>query len=491
MRQDASAATEALPKEDKESGKRIADASRIVDKPISNLEAEDPHTFQILQIKTRFSAREEPSASAKDEVMLHFKMTPSDPDFPFDIHDLECTLHLPANFLRDQSLKLRVTNIEMERGFQLNVERGFDAIWMQTLQPTLLSAMKTLDKQLEELLTARKVETVKIIANTGVAAPSFNAMPSKALQHEEKSSVLPKASAAPIVTPAPTSMQRREQARSKRETETQILHHRLGRHPQFSTAAEGTIYTLPTDPRKRNDLPASLANVKMIRLFVPLLYDIEPCTIELLAVQREAASNVEKAFARWAEEHRNVTLLGQVNWLVQNIHTLAVTGPEPPIAETRKLTETERPQLDEPFAARSIVEEPVDTANRYVKIIPRPPEWTTTIAEDDGYMGSSDESYYSDSEEEEFENIDNDQIQDNHRAVSSVAREKGILISFPSLELYGIELLELTTISITVKCERCKDTMDFNRIKDNERGDYTGIRSETCKKCAFTLGLGQ
>jgi len=490
LRQDASAATEALPKEDKESGKRIADASRIVDKPISNLEAEDPHTFQILQIKTRFSAREEPSASAKDEVMLHFKMPPSDPDFPFDIQDLDCTLRLPPNFLCDKRPTLRITNTEMGRGFQLNVERGFDAIWMQTLQPTLLSAMKTLDKQLEALLTARKVETVKLIANTGVVPPNFKAMPLQALQHQENSCVLPKASAAPILTPAPVSMQLREQARSKRETETQILHHRLGRHPQFSTAAEGTIYTLPTDPRKRNDLPASLFNVKMIRLFVPLLYDIEPCTIELLGVQREAASNVEKAFARWVEEHRNVTLLGQVNWLVQNIHTLAVTRPEPPIAGIKKLTRTEKPQLDESFAARPVVEEPADTENRDVTILPRPPEWTT-IAEDDGYMGSSDESYYSDSEEEEFENMDNDQTQDNHRVVSSAAREKGIQISFPSLELYGIELFELMMISITVKCERCKDTMDFNRIKDNERGDYTGIRSETCKKCAFTLGLGQ
>ena len=61
---------------------------------------------------------------------------------------------------------------------------------------------------------------------------------------------------------------------------------------------------------------------------------------------------------------------------------------------------------------------------------------------------------------------------------------------FPFLtELYGIELLRLVSLSITIKCDRCKDTIDVSNIKDTGKQDGTGTRSETCKKCASSLGI--
>lgn len=66
---------------------------------------------------------------------------------------------------------------------------------------------------------------------------------------------------------------------------------------------------------------------------------------------------------------------------------------------------------------------------------------------------------------------------------------RGTLVSFPHMELYGIELFQLVSLSITVKCDHCKDTIDVSNIKDTGKRDGTGTRSEICKKCANSLRI--
>jgi uncharacterized CHY-type Zn-finger protein len=59
--------------------------------------------------------------------------------------------------------------------------------------------------------------------------------------------------------------------------------------------------------------------------------------------------------------------------------------------------------------------------------------------------------------------------------------EKGTALSFPFIELHGIELLELTSLNLIIKCERCKETMDFATLKSNTP------QTSSCKKCAALL----
>jgi hypothetical protein len=63
------------------------------------------------------------------------------------------------------------------------------------------------------------------------------------------------------------------------------------------------------------------------------------------------------------------------------------------------------------------------------------------------------------------------------------------MLSLPFLELHGIELLELVSLSLTIKCDRCKTAVDVPNIK-NSSGDSSGIRSESCRKCANALDIG-
>ncbi|TKA67521.1 hypothetical protein B0A49_10776, partial [Cryomyces minteri] len=245
-------------------------------------QVEDPREFQLGQMRRRYSPKEE---QTNDGTSLTFAMAPSDPDFPFDIEALECILHVPLTYPANGRPSLRVTNKQMGRGYQINVERGFDAIATDAPDATLLGLMNRLDKQLETLLSAQKADTIKLVSNVGRA---------------------------------------------------------------------------------------------------PL----------------------------------------------------------------------------------------------------RPPEWTVGGEEQDGSSSDDGSLTYDsgdDTEEEEPE--------DGPVASQTTPAERGIMLSFPFLVLHGIELLELVSLSITVKCERCKDLMDVERLKNNITGDYSGVRQLSCKKCANPLGI--
>jgi len=461
---------------------------RAVARPVPQQQVKDPHAFQISQIKTRFSATEEPQANSQLE--LHFKMTPSDPDFPFDIDSLDCILRLPAGFPQKERPTLRVTNKVMERGYQINVERGFDSIWSELRDATLLNAMKVLDRQLELLLTSKKADTIKLVTNAGPRQP-----PPKLAEPAEPIEQKP----LPVVTKpnfsrsAPPSAERKADAAARRQAEIQTLEHRLGKHPLFSKGGDGMIFTVPVEPRKRNELPLLLQAIKSVRLFVPESYDIEPCTIELLGVTGDVAINVEKAFVARAEQNPTAPLLAQVNYLAQNLHILAKQAQATaPLVVPAPAPEVPKVKVPEPEPVQPIFHSQDDDKSHIVHI-PRPPEWSTRMTEGDTAAESaaedsdSESSYYSDSEEDK---TDEDVSRPHVDETSSTPREKGISVSFPSLELYGIELLELVSVSLTVKCERCKDTLDITNVRENTRGDYAGVRNESCKKCAFAFGIG-
>lgn len=456
-----------------------------VSRPIPQQQIKDPRAFQISQIKTRFSATE--TLDLQQQLALQFQMALSDPDFPFEIDHLDCTLQLPPGFPQQQNPALRVTNKNMERGYQINLEKGFNAIWSELKEPTLLNAMKALDRQLETLLTSKKADTIKLVRNAGPPQPSAP-KPSG----EPPKPVTPQST--PIsLRPAPASAPRKALALARRQTETLTLEHRLGKHPLFTKGGDGTIYTVPIEPRKRADLPVSLQAIKAVRLFVPVLYDVEPCTIELLGVADDAASlSVEKAFTARADSMPEAPLLAQVNYLAQNLHVWAKQvvvevkpAPASVAAAPAPETTTEEKKPIQPAPSQEI--------KGHVIVIPRPPEWRTAPQE-----SAADEESDSEDNNSPYDSSSSSDDDDDDRAsapqqepISSTPREKGISVSFPSLELYGIELLELVSLSATLRCERCKDSLDVAHVRDNASGDYRGVRNEACKKCAFAFGVGE
>ncbi|KAL9066170.1 MAG: hypothetical protein Q9157_007237, partial [Trypethelium eluteriae] len=447
-------------------GAPAADPERIVGRPVPRKQLEDPREFQIGQIRRRFGPSEQADG---DALALIFKMTPLDPDFPFDITALECKLSVPSAYPESGNPRLRILNKEMGRGYQINVEKGFDDLFSSNPNATLLGLMNRLDQQLERLLSMEKADTVKLVSNTRplVSVQESLRQRSPAVQTEST------ASTAPTSREPQYTSEQKQRAQMKREADVRQLEARMGRLPLFEKHSDGISFTVPIEPRKRSDLPVPLQAIKQVNLIVPVLYNLNPCRIELEGVSKEAAINVEKAFELKAMESREATLLSFINNLTQNMHIMATTVSRDTSTESPDLSQLsiDQAQIKSDKDARPISKVTGEDDDRnHIKIIPRPPEWTTAGEDSDSSSGS----YTSDSE---YESVGEEEASGEDRTTSSAPTtiERGIMVSFPFLELHGIELLELVSLSITIKCERCKDIKDINNMKNNVNGDASGM----------------
>ncbi|MCJ1309811.1 hypothetical protein MMC25_003472 [Agyrium rufum] len=470
----------------------LVDRTKIFSKPVAKAQVENPREFQLQQLRRRFSPKE---TTSEDETVLAFRMAPSDPDFPFEMLGLECVLHVPSAYPPAQPT-LQVRNEEMGRGYQINVERGYDTIRMNAPQATLLATMNALDRQLESLLIEQKADTVKIIAHSNRSSDKHAEFgPEKSTRQSAPLNVSPPKGTSALYTAQPTASEL-EAAQTRRDTETRQLEARLGRVPLYHKSGDGIAYTLPIEPRRRSELPAGLRAIKTLRLFVPIRYPIEQCRIELQNVPRESATNAEIAFQRKAKENIKTTLMGHVNYLSQHLHVLATEKvQEEPIRVANKApidTTAVEESCEHQSSKRhqSAIDLVVDSAKPHVHVIPRPPEWSVRPRTDANGDSDTESSSDDDNDDEEYDsNAEIDHPTEQHET-ASMQSERGILLSFPYLELHGIELLELTVLSITVKCEPCKDNMDIKNLRHKPDTQAMQVKSESCKKCASDLSIG-
>ncbi|GAB7355351.1 hypothetical protein MBLNU459_g5878t2 [Dothideomycetes sp. NU459] len=370
-------------------------------------------------------------------------MPPSDPDFPFEIVALECTLVVPKSYpTLTGRPSLRVSNKEMKRGFQLNVERGFDQIVAAAPDATLLGMMNRLDKQLEALLTGQMADTIKIVANA--RAPEA---PKAASSSQE--SVIHAPAPPNFQTVESFTSQQKEESRVKRQADIRQLVARMGRLPNFKQAADGITFTIPFQPTKKDGLPDSIRNQSTIRLIVPELYNLHPCRIEIPGNDDPKARNIEQAFKERATAEKQATLITHVNYLSQHSAAMSVSKI---VSEPVQIVQIPRddPASNPDGTSSASGHRTNKDGKSHVVFIPRPPEFSTGgIDEEDDW--SSDASLtYDSGDDTEIESADEAGATTAATPTPSGA-ERGIMLSFPQLEMHGIELLELTSLNITVK----------------------------------------
>lgn len=459
----------------------------VMARPVPAAQIKDPQQFQLGQIRRRFKPKENIQGQ---HYVLKFNLTPSDPDFPFVMTALECQFYVPLDYPKSRPT-LKVGNKDIPRGFALNVETGFNVLAQEKTSLTLLELLKALDKDLETFLSAPKVDTVKLVTNKDTR--HLDSLPSRALE-PAPISVAPKAISATSVTVASAdytrtySAEEKQEAAWRREAETRQLEARMGRLPLFKKSSDGIAYTIPIEPRRRAELPITIQAVKLVQLFVPLLYPLQSPRVKLDGVDPAESKPVEKGFEKKAAEQREVTLMGHVNFLAQNMHNLAKTVMDikkqytPLAVESFQGNEIKSPTKGkEPEGLQ-------DPERSHIQYIQRPSEWTMIDHDADSDL-DSDDLYSYDSDDYSSADIDEGVIKIEHTDGEEVSQppaptqEKGTAISFPFMELYGIELLEIVTLNVTVKCERCKDITEIKGLKSG------GARTESCKKCAIVLNV--
>ena len=250
----------------------------------------------------------------------------------------------------------------------------------------------------------------------------------------------------------------------------------MSRLPHYQRSSDGIIYTLSLEPKRRAQLPPGLQSVSSVQLIIPLLYPLQSLRILLNDVEPEAAEVVEELFSQKAAEQKQMTLTSHINYLAQNLHVLAKQAQSSaspvPVAE-------EPPKLD----AETNGAEPsanLGDGRSHIHVIPRPPEWAFS----DGEEGSeSPEEDSSDDEDGEGGGATIEPGSASQPSLPTKTPERGTAISFPSIELHGIELLQISILSLSVKCERCKTLNDITGLRDNDE------RTSSCKKCATPFAV--
>lgn len=467
-------------------------------RPISKAESSSPREFQINQLRRRFRPKETADTSGTS---LTIEMAPSDPDFPFELDTLQCILHVPLSYPGQGRPTLKVINPNMERAFQASVERGFDDIVDSTLRTggrgTLLSWMNNLDRHLERLLTTTKRgPTLKFVPNVGSREVQEHRAPEQVrVSHTdapatERKPVPKQTSSVTNVSRAYTT-EEKAQAERRRAVETKQIEARLGRMSLFQKSPDELSFVIPVQPSKVERLPVPLRPIKTVKLFVPRLYPLEPSSIELQGVRSPEAQSVEVGFSKWVKANAQLNLMSQINYLTSNMHTLVTTAlesaSEPKLEPKQEPTTSsaDLPDNPAPSGSNNLMFEMVDKP--HIRVIPRPPEWSARDTDE-----GSEISDFSTSEDS-FTDEDGDD-EDGGAPVPDMpapTSERGVALSFPYLELYGIELLELVGLYITVKCDRCKEHLDVRNIPQvKDKSDALAPKVETCKKCTNTMSLG-
>lgn len=467
------------------SGSRVATPTeKRVLQPVSETQRVDPRQFQLNQLRRRFSPEEK---EVREATALTFRLVPTDPDFPFEMMDLQCALLVPHLYPLRGRPSLRVTNPEMDRGYQIHVERGFDSLVTKMSKSTLLALMNELDNRLEGFLMTEKSQTIKLVTNTDkdpsnivLRSTATGTQPTAASSKKEPTS---------ISSPPPHSSQKISEAKVKRESDIRQLEARMGRQPLFSKSADGLSFSVPLQISQSSKLPLSLQSLKSITLFVPLSYNLEPCSISLVDVSSKEADTIQAAFLSHATAHPEMTLMAHINYLAHNLHTMiideapAVTPPSPLVAPS-PITEP-AVQTSENVGIGQVEDRP------HVHIIPRPPEWDTVRDDIDGDSSGTDGSESGSSEYETDEDDGGAALAAQAQVSNDTGPDLGIVLSFPSLELYGAELLELYSISLTLKCDRCKEMKDVKNIRSHTPSDTSLIKHESCNKCAAQFSIGR
>ena len=444
-------------------------------RPIPKALKDDPRKFQIGQVERRFKGER---SERDDSTVLTFKMEPSDPDFPYEIEALECELSIPSSYPVSGQPTLVVRNKDIPRGFQINIEKGFDSMFASAPNLTLLGLMNRLDKQLEAILSGRIAETIKIVAPKG--QPSAKVSTSSSVETNAQIRLENGDGKKAIHT-----SKQIEDAKLKRQSDIRQLEARFGRLQSFFKSSDGSMYTVPLESPKRSTWPTELQQLSVAQITVPERYPLKPAELRLNS-ESKAARNAEDAFKQRSERDATATITQFVNYLSLHLKEMSVRTPETSREQTHTAPQPVEHQSHPAPTTAGTTSAMLGDDRSHIKHIRRPPEWDAQFDADESSDNFSENASESEDESDE-ETKDLSDSSEKEQPTSQVPAERGILLSFPHLELHGIELLELTSLHVSVKCERCKEITDVEKLRSSP--ENSTMRELSCRKCAAGLSV--
>ncbi|KAK3830884.1 MAG: hypothetical protein JOS17DRAFT_685039 [Linnemannia elongata] len=436
-------------------------------------------SFEIDQLASRFAssfiARSSSSSSVTDEETDNFelKIVPSDPDFPYEISALHVLLAVPKSY-PTKSCSVQVLNRDIPKGFATNLERGFDQAAAQQ-QKSLLAHLNWLDVNMEQLLQKPPAPTIRFIGHANNNSNS-NAYSGKSSPSNDTSS--PQQQPPPPVQKTYTPAER-DQANLQRQKQMNQIQARF--RSSFESLSP-TAVNISLESTDKDKMPIKWEGPLWIVLMVPVLYPLEPCDIRL----RENGNNPEIEIwrARYVFPSFFSSSVKDIPQPAQGSSRPRAAGNFSEIDRTEhkgKLIYVDAPQeprrgnfdtIQDHGVITSDDEDDDDSSESEEESSDENHTGPTTNNNDN--RGEDDEC---DSEQEEEEEEEESGSKAGGPVIES-APKRGIEIRMPDLKLDHISLLYCRSLSLLVRCNRCKALIDMPELR----------KWRTCENCQSLLG---
>ncbi|ODQ68315.1 hypothetical protein NADFUDRAFT_48962 [Nadsonia fulvescens var. elongata DSM 6958] len=440
------------------------------------------------------------SDTADGSKFLQFSLTPSDPDFPFDIQNLDLEMTVAADYPKTVPW-IKVTNKSIPTGYSANVNIGFGRIAEANLgRKPLLRMIYELDVRLEEFLKMEKVQTIKIVRHAPSMTSSSNRSSSVALDTSVSPIVtgtksLKPTAAAFVPGRMPINPSYHVPARyispevvRLRDSEISVMRKRLPNVSVRQDLTTGTIFNVILEPILTEEsaikrIGELLGDSIQLRLFVPKDYNVAPCSIEVTNVKELIAMNIQRNFSEHAYKTKNWSLIAQLNFIACEIMDLIQEESSTGLVEHNEARKTESMHEDFPpslVESSSIDKNFSEDVSRDPNIEPdssivssainhagnlEPPKYYTKTPSPSS-VGESTSEFY---------NL-------VHRIEG-----RGIRVDLPGVELKNIAIVELNSISLVVTCNRCGSNNDIHDIVTSSYGKESKPVAVECHKCNQVL----
>jgi hypothetical protein len=377
---------------------------QVIQKPMPKTDS-SIRDRDIGQLKRRYG-----DALSVEGNAYHVPFTPSDPDFPYDVPNLQVTLSVPEGYPKEV-VELSIKN-GLEVGFARNIERQFEAERVGVAsQRGLLGMLTWLDRNLERLLALRKSETIKIVRHRA-DSPEHN--------NQESSSESEDDSAAYCMPIKFWTFQEKHAAAVKRQEEISRLKTRL--NPKVVT---DDTFDLQLDGA-------------LVRLQVPELYPLEPAWILIVDGSEDIEAPANAELRKGSRD-----LLRQVNWISANLGSLAKLGEQDrELHEAQLASEREASQRAMASTMSADTWEPEHDGFQPVQGY----EYSVPEAIDTGDIDDSSNAL----------DAAHHDLQDLTMQDSTTQQAQGTAIDC-KVSIQNIATLEASHISLTLKCHRCRN----------------------------------
>ncbi|KAK3812900.1 MAG: hypothetical protein J3Q66DRAFT_389860 [Benniella sp.] len=508
--------------------------------------------YEISQVESRFKA----TFSSLQPDLFELKIVPSDPDFPYEVQSLHIQLTVPLDYPQ-APCTIAVLNTDIPKGFAANLERGFAeaAQHKKSLLAHLnwldINMEQLLQKPPVPTIRFVKNAAASTLSTTSPSTPDHistsvptHSPPTQPLSKPASVAITSSSSSQPPPPPPPPgpsnqptwTKQQIEEAGLQRQKQLAQIQARF--RSSFSTVS-ATEYQIALESADKAHMPVAWQGPLWLTLIVPQKFPLQPCEVRLKQddhnpeIELWRARNVEQGFRKIVAAMPQLSLfqlLNQVNRDLKDLMNLPAPLPPPPQTKVReepssKNESSESSQKSSERGKHQSIRQDLEQ-DRNPKLIyvdaPFPPgRRNFDYREDQGAVTSEDSDTDGDSDKSDDESVsgdnsdgstdidqhdqghdnsdggnDEEHSQSQHAGgpVVESGPKRGIEIRMPDLKLEHISLAYCRSLSIQVRCSRCKGLIEIpNLVPDDGRSSRSKSGTDTqkwktCDQCQSLLG---